>query len=256
MEEETERRLLALNRSFYERLALPFARTRAQPQPGFGRLLTYLPPRCAAVLDVGCGEGRFGRFLATNGFSGSYLGLDFSEALLVRAAAALPDTLCSAFLVRDLAAPHALDGLESFDLVVCLAVLQHIPGRANRARLLHDMALRVAPGGRLFLSTWQFLDSERQRRKLIPWQDADLDPAAVEPGDYLLSWQSGGSGYRYVAHIDAAETERLAGPAGLDVVAQFRSDGREGDLNLYTVLKRQRPGDEAALFGSDRPLAA
>jgi tRNA (uracil-5-)-methyltransferase TRM9 len=239
MEEEIERRLLALNRSFYERLALPFAQTRERAQPGFARLLEYMPQPCSRVLDVGCGEGRFGRFLSARGFTGSYLGLDFSEALLVRAATALPETFDSAFLVRDLAGHAALSGLGGFDLIVCLAVLQHIPGRENRVRLMREMAQHLAPGGHVFLSTWQFMDSERQRRKLVRWQDAGLDPERMEPGDHLLSWQSGGYGYRYVAHIDATETHRLVSTAGLGMVAQFRSDGREGNLNLYTVMAKR-----------------
>lgn len=238
MEEEVERSLLALNRSFYERMALPFAQTRELPQPGFATLLEYLPQPCPRVLDVGCGEGRFGRFLSAQGFSGNYLGLDFSEALLVRAAAELPKTFGGAFLVRDLAAPDPLNGLGRFALIVCLAVLQHIPGHEKRVRLLRDMANHLSAGGRIFLSTWQFMDSERQRRKLVPWQDAGVDPQRLEPGDHLVSWQSGGYSFRYVSSIDATYTERLARAAGLDIVAQFRSDGREGNLNLYTVLAK------------------
>ena len=86
------------------------------------------------------------------------------------------------------------------------------------------------------LANWQFAASERQRRKIRPWAEAQIDAADLEAGDYLLSWQRGGSGLRYVALLDEGETQRLAGAAGLRVVEQFHSDGREGDLNLYTIL--------------------
>ena len=80
------------------------------------------------------------------------------------------------------------------------------------------------------------MGSERQRRKIQLWSAAGLEASDAEAGDYLLSWQRGGRGLRYVALVDEEATRRLAAGAGLDVVAQFRSDGREGDLNLYTIL--------------------
>jgi hypothetical protein len=43
-------------------------------------------------------------------------------------------------------------------------------------------------------------------------------------------------GLRYVCLVDEVETANLAKSAGLRILDQFRSDGQEGDLNLYTVL--------------------
>lgn len=232
MREAVVERLLRLNREFYEGLAEPFARSREEPQPGFYRLLEALPRPAVRVLDVGCGEGRFGRFLSEHQALAEYTGVDFSTALLHRA----EEGVDGRFVQRDLSRPDCLEGLGDYEVVACLAALQHIPGRANRARLLRQMKERLVAGGRIFLSTWQFLDSPRQRRKVVGWEAVGLDAAAVEPGDYLLSWQRGGAGLRYVCFIDAGETAALAQESGLQILEQFRSDGREGDLNLYTVL--------------------
>jgi len=86
MDEAVARRLVALNEAFYERFAAPFAASRATPPPGFERLLTYLPAAPSRVLDVGCGDGRFGRFLrgrdpAIDPTTG-YTGVDFSTRIL------------------------------------------------------------------------------------------------------------------------------------------------------------------------------
>jgi hypothetical protein len=140
------------------------------------------------------------------------------------------------FFRRDLSRPDCLAGLESHELVSCLATMQHIPGRHNRLQLLQEMAAHLAPDGRIVLSNWQFLDSDRQRRKITPWQQAGLHEGDVEQNDFLLTWKRNGRGYRYVAFIDDGETAELAKTAGLRCLAQFRSDGREGNLNLYTVL--------------------
>ena len=94
----------------------------------------------------------------------------------------------------------------------------------------------LVANGRLILSTWQFLNSERQRRKIRDWSEIGLRDADVEANDYLLTWQRGGFSYRYACMIDEAETAELARACGLDIMAQFHSDGQEGDLSLYTVM--------------------
>ena len=66
-----------------------------------------------------------------------------------------------------------------------------------------------------------------------------LSESDVESGDYLLSWQREGSGLRYVCSIDVDQTAALVDEAGLAIENQFRSDGREGNLNLYTICEKR-----------------
>ena len=233
MAEQVARRLVALNQAFYEQVSEPFARSRATPQPGFGQLLTYLPAG-PTMLDVGCGEGRFGRFLKSHWPDLQYSGLDFTACLLERAAVQLP----AIYHQRDLSQPDALRGLPSYDLISCLAVLQHIPGVANRRALLTEMVAHLKPAGRLFLSSWQFLDNVRQARKIRPWSDVGLAESEVEPGDYLLSWQRGATALRYVAFLDEGSLRTEADRLGCTILTAFRADGREGDLNLYMVWQK------------------
>ena len=114
--------------------------------------------------------------------------------------------------------------------------MQHIPAYANRLALLQAMAARLRPDGRIFLANWQFMDSPRQRRKVIDWEEIGLDPLLMEIGDYLLTWQRDGRGLRYVHQVGPAETLLLANAAGLQIIGQFRSDGREDNLSLYTIF--------------------
>jgi SAM-dependent methyltransferase len=250
-------KLLALNRQFYEAYAEDFSQSRQGINPGFNQLLSELPRPCPRLLDVGCGNGRFGQFLQQHQAVNEYVGVDFSLGLLGIA----PGLAMGEFYGRDLSQPGCLDGLGEFDGVVCLAVLHHIPGRANRLRLLQEMKAHLAahscashscaphscaphscaphscaPECRLILSTWQFATNERQQRKIRDWAEVGLSPDDVEPGDCLLTWQRGGLAYRYACLIDEMETAVLAAEAGLTILHQFRSDGREGDLSLYSVF--------------------
>ncbi|MFQ5398663.1 MAG: class I SAM-dependent methyltransferase [Anaerolineae bacterium] len=232
MREETVRQLLELTQAFYNAQAASFAQSRTRPQPGFFRLLDHLPDPCHSLLDVGCGDGRFGRFLQEHAAVEWYVGVDFSAELLHTARAATAGD----FFQRELSTPGCLAGLGEFDLVVCLAALHHIPARANRLRLLGEIKQHVRPGGRVFLSTWQFMDSERQRRKITPWSKVNIPQDDLEPDDYLLTWNRDGSALRYVCFIDEKSLTELTDEAGLHVLTCFRADGKEGNLGLYMVL--------------------
>lgn len=231
MKDATIKKLVDLNANFYRSLASPFTASRPAAQPGYQRLLPYFPQQPLEVLDVGCGNGRFGRFLLENRPLEIYTGVDFSKEMIENSS-----DFPGQIMIRDLSQPGCLAGLGNYGPIVCLATLQHIPGRANRLRLLGEMAGHLAENRTVIISNWQFMSSERQKRKLRPWSTIDLDPEDVESNDYLLSWQRGGSGLRYVAYIDSSEIAELANSAKLRVAEQFYADGREGNLNLYTIL--------------------
>ncbi len=254
MDDEIAKRLLQLNQVFYARFAAPFAGSRSAPQPGFQRLLAYLPGSCDRVLDVGCGNGRFGRFLESKQIPFEYTGVDFTVELLDLAG----EQVKGDYYKRDISGPGYLGGLGMFDIIACLATMQHIPGRSNRISMLREMADHLEENGRILLSNWQFLDSIRQQRKIREWSSVDLSDADLESRDFLLSWQREGSGLRYVCAIDASETADLAAAAGLVVIASFRSDGREENLNLYTILAKgnqHKITDEIGGLLFDRPDA-
>jgi tRNA (uracil-5-)-methyltransferase TRM9 len=233
MEERVIQQLITLNQTFYKEQAYSFAESRSRPQPGFAQLLQWLPQPCDYLLDVGCGEGRLGRYLVARRAIKWYTGVDFSADLL----AVAESITMGSFYQRDISKTGWVYGLGHYQAIACLAVLQHIPGRQNRTNLLAEMARVLIPDGRLFLSTWQFLDSERQQRKVMDWSAVGLSPDDVEPNDYLLTWQRDGFGLRYVRFIDADEVAQLAESSGLKVVGHFRADGKEGNLGLYSVLE-------------------
>jgi tRNA (uracil-5-)-methyltransferase TRM9 len=239
MTPETAQKLVALNHAFYEQFAEAFHDSRKEPVSGFFRLLGLLPNRPLTVLDVGCGNGRWGFFLAGYGRVASYVGVDNSPSYLAKAVEAAhgrPQPF--QFVVGDMQQAGFAADLGQFELVICLSALQHVPRKVRRAELVAELGERLAPNGHLVLGNWQFLTSERQRAKLVPWSAVGVCDEEVEEGDCLVRWRRQGEGVRYVAQIDEAQTAELAAHAHLTPVAQFRADGREGNLNLYTVLVR------------------
>ncbi len=233
MREEVVQRLNALNRRFYEAVALPFAASRGATEPGLVRLLPSVRGR---VGDLGCGQGRLARLLPPGC---RYTGMDFSPALLKLARAGAPPS--ARFVEGDLLCfpwPAPFER-QRFDWLFLRAVLHHIPGAANRAAVVRHAAARLAPGGRLVLANWQFLRSPRLRRRLQPWSRIGLSAAEVEPGDYLLDWRREVEALRYVHLVDEAETLALLEEAGLTVEQLYLEDGHTRDLTLYAVGVRR-----------------
>jgi 2-polyprenyl-3-methyl-5-hydroxy-6-metoxy-1,4-benzoquinol methylase len=247
MPEAVQARLLALNRQFYATVGSEFDRTRQGLPSGMvdlaARLAAQAPPHgTLRILDAGCGNGRFARAVAQVRLPCTYLGIDADPDLLAFAAqqtAALPG-VATRFAEFDLSPAGwaaALAGEAPFDVVACLAVLHHFPGLALRRRLVADLAGLLAPGGVLALSTWQFLTTERLAGKQVAWAEVGVDPRTVEPGDALLPWNQGAHALRYVHQLDLPEIVALGQAAGLEVFDTFQADGKEGNLNLYTLLR-------------------
>lgn len=230
-------RLLGLNRTFYQRHAAAFAETRTRPQPGVRRLLRALPRR-ASVLDLGCGHGLVARELARLGHRGRYVGLDASPALLEMARQG-PAPPGAAFHQADMAEPGWAEELEGpFDVALAFALLHHLPGEDLRLALLRQVHTLLGPESRLMLSVWNFLESERLRARLVPWEAVGLTAAEVDPGDHVLDWRHGSHGLRYVHHFTEEELRHLARQAGFEVIETFTSDGEGGRLGLYQVWRK------------------
>lgn len=242
MDENTVEKLLALNRKFYATFAQAFAESRSLSDPALRSILPYISSG-ARVLDVGCGNGRLAQLLDQTRRGVTYTGVDAVPELIEVARTQSGQLEISAeFHILDISRPGWGDLFrdESFDYVVALAVLHHIPSFRLRALALREMAELLAPGGRVILSTWQFGDSDRQRRKIVDWTEANIPAEALEPSDYLLDWNRGGRGVRYCHLVGETELRQLAAESGLSVRSTFRAGGREGNLSLFAVLDRKK----------------
>lgn len=232
MNQATINRLNDINREFYRITAESFDDSRSHAWPGWQALLPYLTPPLS-VLDVGCGNGRFGLFLAEAlSTKLTYYGIDSNPTLLARARASLAG-LAAQVEQRDVIEQPPETG--EYDLVALFGVLHHVPGNDERRAFMQSLAQRVAPGGYLAFAAWRFYEYARFRDRIVPWPD-DI---TVEPGDYLLDWRRGERALRYCHFVDDAEHAALIAATGLSEVLSYRADGRTNDANRYSLLKRE-----------------
>jgi SAM-dependent methyltransferase len=260
MDSQTRKQLIALSQAFYRAQAEAFDASRGhQAWPGWQRLAEWLPdesalrrpdPKPLRVLDIGCGNARFLRFLGDAGFRVDYTGVDSNAGLLEAARGRLADRgspdwrlVEQDFLASTQPGKELPDG--PFDLIALMGVLHHVPGRDFRQDLLVAARRRLAEGGILALATWQFAGRPRFAKRQMAWSDVDpilgapIDEAKLEAGDRLLRFgDDPEQPPRYCHQVSDAEFESWPDQLGLAPVAEYRADGAQGDLNRYWVLRR------------------
>jgi len=234
----TAHQLLELNRRFYADFGPQFSATRQRLQPGVRKILGQLDGS-ETILDLGCGNGELARMLAKTGFHGAYTGLDFSLPLL-QDASLQTGGFPAYFQAADLTTPgwEVTLGSAHFSLVTAFAVLHHIPSMELRREILQKVHALLEPGGKFIHSNWQFLNSEKLRQRIQPWDQEGISSMDLDTDDYLLDWRGGGSGLRYVHHFSPQELSQLAFETGFKVIKTFLSDGEGGRLGLYQVWER------------------
>jgi 2-polyprenyl-3-methyl-5-hydroxy-6-metoxy-1,4-benzoquinol methylase len=101
------------------------------------------------VLDIGCGVGRWSRWLAARG--AEVTGVDLSPTMIAEARRRVHQAGLTArcrFIVQDVA---QLDAGGPYNLVLAVTVLQHVLDEERLGAALARMARHLAPGGRMLL---------------------------------------------------------------------------------------------------------
>lgn len=276
MDERAARLADRLTAGFYARCGESFSATRTGGWPGWSRLEG--PLRAAArraadegralrVLDLGCGNLRFERWLGATlpGTAVEATGLDREPGLAAGTggygagaagggAGAGSDGPAAGLSVEVVVAEFG-DGWElpaalerGFDVAVAFGLLHHLTGFSGRRAVMEGLARALTPGGVAAASCWRFLDDRRLAEKA---REATADALArwpglagqLGPGDAFLGWQGEEGVFRFCHAVDEAELDRLVAAAtaaapGVREAGRFSADGRSGELNRYALLTR------------------
>lgn len=247
MDQSTITRLNQLNIDFYRLVAKPFSDSRQQGWEGWQTLFsrnifTKKTGKKLKVLDVGCGNGRFGVFLADvlGRENIEYWGLDQNAELLDIARTQLDEKLGN-YQLREIDIINQIDfvGLlpqTSFDVITIFGVMHHLPSFEVREKLFSRLFTLLAPEGKIIFTTWNFLDNPRLKNKIIDPQVIGIDSQKLETNDFVLDWQAGKTAYRYCHYYDEDEIAQLLGGCYLKITEQFLADGQDHQTNHYYVV--------------------
>ncbi len=241
MDTRTTEILVRATADFYAKECQSFSATRKAPWKGWHRVVDALPEgdQSLRVLDIGCGNMRFEKFLA-NRFPGRpfevyafdncpELACDVGEDFEINFEIV---NLCE----RDLPAIS----VPSCDLSVAFGLMHHIPSFNRRREIMDALAANTRRGGIVAVSFWQFMKSERLAKLAEKATAAGCLELGItlssDDGDYLLGWQGHQGVYRYCHNFTDDEVDLLAsGTKGCTCIETFSDDG---GLNRYVILKR------------------
>jgi 2-polyprenyl-6-hydroxyphenyl methylase / 3-demethylubiquinone-9 3-methyltransferase len=150
------------------------------------------------VLDVGCGGGILSESMARNG--ASVLGIDLASKSLKVAQLHALEHQVPQLQYREVAVEAlAIERPESFDVVTCMEMLEHVPDPAS---IVNACANLVKPGGWVFFSTLN--------------RNAKAFMFAILGAEYVLNLLPRGT-HEYAKFIRPSELATYARNAGLDL---------------------------------------
>jgi len=223
------KRILSLVKKNYQEIAKHFSQTRQKrlwPEViDFAKKIK----NGEKVLDLGCGNGRLLDELKEEV---NYLGIDNSKNLIDIAKENYKKKNTAKFKVSDIV---DLEGLENkYDYIFLVAVLQHIPSKDLRIKVLKKIKKSLNKDGKLFVSVWNLVDNKKYKKKIkvscfLNWLKG------LDKRDLLFYWknQKGEKiSLRYYHAFTEKELKKLFLQAGFKIEKLFKTKD-----NYYIVLK-------------------
>ncbi|HRN85928.1 MAG TPA: class I SAM-dependent methyltransferase [Candidatus Dojkabacteria bacterium] len=238
MKDETRQKLLELNRIFYEKNAKEFSNTRNYYWQGWQKAWEVIKthnPNIRNVLDVGCGNGRFLKFLRENTENFTYLGIDHSSNFIEECQNKLADE--NSYFMRFEIANDDFTKIanEKYDLISLIAVLHHIPGNSNRIDLIKQLSKLLKPKGIIIITFWDFMKGNRMQSRIFPWSLSNIDKKDLEEGDHLLKWSDSTDTQRYCHYFSEEEKQSLIKYSQLRPLSRYTSDSN----NTYVIMQKE-----------------
>lgn len=234
--------LMQKTKEGYDEISEEFSVTRKNMWPELGDLDKYVKEG-DKVLDIGCGNGRLYRFLATKNIN--YTGLDVSSKL-IRIARETFKGECVEFKTFDGLNVECSDQLAcGFDTVYCLATLPHLPGEALRLKFLENLRKASKPGAKIIITCWNLWQARFIRPHIDMVFNLIIDKALGKDqydwGDLYILWhkQSGKTISRYYHAFTISELNSILKKAGWEVEESgYKARFGKKNFNLYAVARR------------------
>jgi 2-polyprenyl-3-methyl-5-hydroxy-6-metoxy-1,4-benzoquinol methylase len=201
-------------------------------------LCDWRPAKQLRLLEIGCGIGRMSRHLAS--LFGEVVAIDVSGEMVRQARSRLA-TLPQVTFEETSGVDLSLFPDESFDVVFCAYVFQHIPSAAAIEANLREAFRVLRPRGVFkFITNGVRIEAGNQELDTwsgAPFPEAEVRRVAVSLGAQLLG--SVGDGTQYCWSIlRKRSSSRIDTAPQVDLLPRIRSVGRADDLRSTELAPR------------------
>lgn len=177
----------------YDKIGDNFSHTRHSTWPGVREFIMSIPEN-SMVLDAGCGNGKNMQIRK----SIDIIGCDLSETLLE----ICRDKGLNVVKANIIDLPFKN---ESFDAVICIAVLHHLSTYERRLLAFNELFRVVKPGGKIYIEVWAY--EQKLSKKFISVENTDKD--------YFVTWDNK---YKRFYHLfDKDEMIKMFSPMNADI---------------------------------------
>jgi len=213
--------IIELNNEFYQKHSESFDRSREYYWEGFKDALKYIK-KGQKILDLGCGNARFYKFLKENNSEIEYLGVDSNEKFIKENKIKYPE---ANFELKDIIS-NSPQTNEKFNIIVIFGVTHHLPKREFRKNWFKNLEQLLTENGILVISFWNF-DKSKDDLNFIPKE------YIKEQGDYFLGWKGDYSSHRYCHDYNQNELEEIKNIlSNFKIIEEFNKED-----NHYLILK-------------------
>lgn len=225
MNRKTAKKILQKVKKDYNKIASEFDQTRKRDWEEFEKLLPYLKDN-QKMVDLGCGNGRFFRFLKKHKKI-KYTGIDISENLLKEAKKAFPK---AKFISGDLL---DIPIKEKVDTVVSIASLHHIPSKKLRQKAVKEMGGILKKDGILMIMVWNLFQPKYKKYIWKARIKSLLSLGKYDMRDTFIPWGKTGVD-RYYYAFESEELKNLLIRNGFEVLEEKTGN------NLSFICKKKK----------------
>ena len=157
MNQKTAKNLLEKIIADYNDISEDFDKTRKNEWKEFEQFLEFIQ-RNQTIADLGCGNGRFYKFLKKSKLNIDYVGVDNNTSLLEKAQKSFPNVK---FVKGDLLTLPIQD--NHIDTAIAIASLHHIPSTKLREKAISEMFRILKKDGILIITVWNLFQSKYKK---------------------------------------------------------------------------------------------